>query len=201
MVARRDTRLATTLLLIAGMGLMLSGCFSISKYHLGYHHYDDGRMEYDVVSKDSVPESEPFEQACIERFVNYKLESMKPVLAPKIRKKVGTRTLRRLNNKLKKTYGFTGTYERIQLVPRSKVLDEAALKNAFVHYDLVSSNYLLRGKHDAVVQLYMTKVNGELRLSGFEVVAYAPTNPRAKNPPISYIYPESTKKKSGRKGS
>ncbi len=187
-----------SVLLIAGMALMQSGCFSISKYHLGYHHFDDGRMEFVVVSKDSVPEVEPFEQACIEMFVQYKLESMKPVLAPKLRQKVGTRTLRRLNKRLKKTYGFSGTYERIQLVPRSTVLDEAALKNAFVHYDLVSSNYLLKGSQDAVLQLYMTKINGELRLSGFEVVAYAPTNPSTKNPPISYIYPERTKKRGAR---
>jgi hypothetical protein len=126
------------------------------------------------------------------------METLKPVLSPKISRALSSKTLRRLNGKLKKTYAFDGTYERIQLLPRKTKLDEAALRNAFTYYDLVSSNYLLRGKTDAMVQLYMTRVNGELRLSGFEVLDYAPENPGRNNRLISYIYPESSKKKSGK---
>ena len=189
------TRHAFRLLCAAGVLLALGGCFAISQYHLGYHHYPDGRMVYDVVSRDSVMDAGLFEEECVKNFVSYKMESLKPSFSPDLNRSLDTATLRRLNKKLKKDYGFNGGYERIRLILQSRKIDKAALKDAFQYYDTVSSNYLLKGSTNAILQLYITRINGEYRLSGFEIVSYGPERPDDTDPVISFIYPESMKKK------
>jgi hypothetical protein len=94
---------------------------------------------------------------------------------------------------MKSRYDFTGSYERLKLVPVKFMLDEAATSNAFEYYDLVGADYLLKGSTDAVVRLYMVKINGEVRLAGFEIMDYA-ANPKGSNKKLKYIFPESIDK-------
>ena len=186
-------KLTIRLLCIAAIALFAAGCLSISQYHLGYHNFGNGKMAHSVVSQSSVVGIEEFEERCVKDFISYKVESLKPVFAPKLGKTMDSATLVALNAKLKSIYGFSGGYERLQMIPRKTMLDEATGKNAFDYYDLVNANYLLKGTANAILGLYMIKVDGEVQLAGFDVKDYG-QNPNGNNPPIKYIFPESIDK-------
>jgi hypothetical protein len=172
---------------------LLVGCLFISQYHLGYHHFGNGKMGYGVVSSSSVGGLEGFEESCAKAFACRNVESLKPLLAPKLGQALDNSLSATIDDKLKDVYETDGTYQRLQIVPRSTMLDEAAGRDAFGYYDLVNANYLLKGKTNAVVCLYMTKVDGEVRLAGFEILDHD-KNPAGNNPPMKYIFPESVDK-------
>jgi hypothetical protein len=153
----------------------------------------DGRLGDSIVSNSSVKGIEPFEEGCIKHFADYNTESLRPIFAPKIDQALDNASLAEIDNAMKSLYGFTGSYERLKLVPVKFMMDEAATTNAFDYYDLVGADYLLRGSTDAVVRLYMVKINGELRLAGFEIMDFA-ANPKGNNKKMKYIYPESVDK-------
>lgn len=185
-------RLSKAVILFVGVIVpLITGC--VSQYHLGYHHLGDGKLGDSIVSKNSVKGLEIFEERCIKDFADYKIESLKSVFAPKIDQALDNASLTEINNTMKSRYGFTGSYERLKVVPVKFMLDEAATTNAFEYYDLVGSDYLLKGSTDAVVRLYMVKINGELRLAGFEIMDFA-ANPKGNNKKLKYIYPESIDK-------
>lgn len=180
-------------LFLSFLTIFLSGCFSISQYHLGYHHYGDGKLYYGVVSKESVAALDSFEDECIRKFVDYKIESLRPLFSPKTNDALSDALLFDLNKKLEEQYGFNGTFQKIKLTHQKTMLDEAAAKDAFEYYDLISARYHLKGSTDAVIEIFMTKYNGELRLSGFTVMDFV-ENQSGNNQPVKYIFPESTDK-------
>jgi len=176
----------------AVMIFLVAGC-SISQYHLGYHHFGNGKMGYSVVSSSSVVGIEEFEVQCAKALASGNAESIRPLLAPKLDQALDSSAVATINNRLKAVYQTDGSYERLQLVPRKTMLDEAAVKNAFDYYDLVNANYLLKGKTAAVARLYMTKIDGAIRLAGLEIVD-KDQNPNGNNILIKYIFPESVDK-------
>ncbi len=90
-------------------------------------------------------------------------------------------------------YGFSGQYERLQIVQSLMASDEAAFKDAFEYYDFVRADYLLKGSTNAVVRLFMTKLEGNLKLAGFVVIDYE-ANPKGNHEIVKFIYPESEDK-------
>ena len=123
-------------------------------------------MGYGVVSLKSVQGLDEFEGLCIKALASCDAESLRPLLAPQLARGLDSDSVTAINSRLKDVYRVDGSYERLQMVPRTTMLDEAAAKNAFDYYDLVSANYLLKGKTRAVARLYMTKVDGERVLQG-----------------------------------
>ena len=183
----------TKVRLLLGCIVVVSIMGCVNQYHLGYHHLGDGKLGNSIVSNSSAEGLEPFEEHCIKDFADYKTESLRSVFAPKIDQALDNAQLSEINSAMKSRYDFTGTYERLKLVSVKFMLDEAATSNAFEYYDLVGADYLLKGSADAVVRLYMVKINGGVRLAGFEIMDYD-ANPKGNNKKLKYIFPESIDK-------
>jgi hypothetical protein len=188
---RHSAKQKIRLLLGSIVALFIAGC--VNQYHLGYHHLGEGKLGDSIVSNSSAQGLEPFEEHCIKEFAEYKIESLRPLFAPKIDQALDNAQLSEINAAMQNRYGFRGSYERLKLVPVKFMLDEAATANAFEYYDLVGADYLLKGTTDAVVRLYMVKINKEVRLAGFEIMDYA-ANPKGNNKKLKYIFPESVDK-------
>lgn len=169
--------------------LILSGC-AVGQYHLGYHNMGTDKYWYGAVGIKYVQDLEAFEIASVDKIVNYKFEELYNTFAPKLKEGINLDKLKDINTTLKNTYEFNGNYERLLLVPQKSMIDEGVGKDAFKFYDFVGADYLLKGKMEAVIKLYMYKIDNKVKIVGFEIMDYGENQQGESNPVIRYIYPE-----------
>jgi hypothetical protein len=95
---------------------------------------------------------------------------------------------------LKKQFDFTGQYER-RAVPRlpTTSLDEGVRAEPFDYYDLVSTQFRLSGKTNALVRVYTTAIGSEIKISGFAIFKDG-SREEARNPPVFHVAPETIDK-------
>lgn len=172
--------------------LLICGC-SVSQYHLGYHHMGDNKTMYSVVSGGVDEMTSPLEKAIIGNLTTYELTQLRQYFAPKIASSVTDANLNDTAEKLKNTYALTGKSERIKVVGQYFMLDEGNMKKPFEFYDFVGADYILYGKTTAVARLYMTQIDGAVKLCGFVIMDEKP-NDNGNNPSIKYLFPESIDK-------
>lgn len=168
---------------------MLTSC-AVGQYHLGYHNLGTDKYGYGAVGDKYVQDLEPFEVACVDKIVNYKINEMYEHFAPTIKEKLKPEQLVKLNNTLKDRYTYNGKYRRLLLVQQKSMLDEGVMKDAFKFYDFVGAAYLLEGNVNSVVKLYIYKIDSKLKLIGFEFMDYEKNPHGENNPVIRYTYPE-----------
>ena len=168
---------------------LLSGC-SVSPYHLGYHHLGQGRLLYSVVSGKTDKQTGCFENQTMGYFTGYDAESLHSTFSPKLASKLSPDHLIEIMKQIKDQYELNGLYERMKLVDQSYGLSKGNRKDAFSYYDMVSAEYYLFGQSDALIRLFISKLDGELMISGFEI-ADAESNPKGNNDMIEYVFPES----------
>ena len=169
------------------LSLICPGC-SVSQYHIGYHNLGTNTFA-GIVSGRTDKQTKQLEDRSIAAIIQSDVQMLHQAFAPKLAAAVGPDKLNIVLTNMKSDYQFLGPYERRRLVDVGFKLDEGNMQDAFKYYDMVGAGFLLRGRPDAIVTLLMTRVNGEIKLCGFEVTGTGPSSGT-----IRYVYPESVDK-------
>ncbi len=179
--------IAVVLLMIS----VLSGC-ATSKFHIGYHHTEDKGEILMRTSKSVVEESKLFEERCVGAFIRYDLSLIKNMLASKLTTKMTVEEIEKVNEILKGRYKFTDLVSQLYLgnnIPNSIPYSS----DNYERFDYIESGYILEGTPGAMVKLQTTKVNGELKLSGFVVIS-EPNDPNPDKKALNYFFFETEDK-------
>lgn len=170
--------------------VFLLGCSMSSEYHIGVHYLGSKEAYAGVVSKQVNEVTQPFEELCIESLTRNDMVTFKGLFTDLAFQNIQAGSFDKLKGVIRNTYKFNGQYERLKRVTTGwGGHDEAHYRDTFAYYDFVEVVYRLYGESDAVVHLYITAVQKNLRLSGFAVYDADPINNERKLS-VQYLFPE-----------
>jgi hypothetical protein len=170
--------------------LLLVAC--ASRYHAGVHYLGNGRTATSVVSRETDKFSEPIEERALTSLTTNNLTALQTLMTPSVLNDIPQESWQALEEAIRNRFKFTRHYELMPLVNAGGRLDEALFENPFAYYDFVEARYLLYGNVNAFADLYLTEVDGQLKLSGF---ALRDADPKINQPFLMrYLRPETTDK-------
>jgi hypothetical protein len=181
--------------LILFLSFFIAGCSN--KYLVGYHYLGNNEFVPGMVSEKTEELSRPFEEKCIQTIITADMELFRSLFTEKLSKAVPEEDLVKLKEAMQNHYKPT-RYQRLKATDQGgerlhAELDTDVLLNGFKHYDYIEALYLLYGASISVVHLYITEVEGNLRLSGFDL-SDAYSRKKEKTFSIKYLVPETVDK-------
>lgn len=179
------------MLIMASLGPTLAGCRAVSPYHLARTQKADGRLAYNLVAHDAVAAMAKTEDAWAHAFAGGHFDRLRPDLAPRAARELTPARWNDIRAYLKNRYRLDGTAAPLRVTPAGSVAGSRLSRDPLATYDMISCFYELGGDPPAVLELFYTRIDGSVRISGFRL-ADRDTNPAGNNPPLSHVYPETT---------
>ncbi len=173
--------------------IFFSGC-ALSQHHVGYHYLGENHPMngWSIVSKNTYELVGDIEKECIKYILTNDMPSFRKLYANRLNKKVNDKILKGISSSID-NYQLSGNFEQIVLVPQSHMLDEGAASDPFDYYDYIGSKFVLFGKENMIVDLYIAKIDDEFKSCGFSIYNEKKTYNKD-NHPNRYLYPESIDK-------
>lgn len=168
--------------------LSLSAC-AVSRHHLGFHDAGSGDRRFSMVGERFVKDLSAVEAFWVKSLAEGRVESLRPEMAPALSGALSMEEARKAGDKIVNAFGPTGYYEIVSFGVPFFSLKEGVKRDPFAHYDMVGTAFELDGKIPTALRLYVTKVDGALRICGFEVY---PRNEgdRAIGKEVRFVFPE-----------
>jgi hypothetical protein len=175
------------------IGVGFGGCLP-SHYRMGYHQLslDPPHAVVSPVSHKVDALAAGIEERFISRLAKTDAAGALPLLAPALRSEFTGDVIATVTATLAE-YGFTGRHELVIVNEGPTfVLDNAVIKPPFRFFDYVGATYRLEGAVEAQVRVFVTEVDGQARVCGFELAPAKGIKSQA--PPLRFLAPESVDK-------
>jgi len=184
--------LRVRILIVAVSSFLLCGC-SVSRTHIGFHHFGKGALGDSVVGKKYVEGLRDQEDIWMTRVARLELEELSEDFAPQLAATLIPAVREKLLPQLKRDYGPSGYFTRRRFGTPRYSTGEAVRRDAFDRYDMVGFAYIMEGKVPANVQFYLTRVEGAVKICGLEITPIG-ESAREKAKDVRFVLPETVDK-------
>ncbi|MFC1585905.1 hypothetical protein ACFL5V_10195 [Fibrobacterota bacterium] len=169
--------------------ILVTGC-SVSYHYVGYLVSED-KYRHGFVSRKTEEAGKEFEVRCMKALLGESRTGLNELFTNRLLKSITRDSLALISSILKQRYLADGYFRVLEngLNLRSSIGDRVLRKNGFEHYDFIQVSYLVQGKKDARVELFITEIYKELKLCGIKIrdMDYAPLGERFE---IQWLAPE-----------
>ncbi len=168
---------------------LLNGC-AVSRHHLGFRNLGANDRPFSMVGERYVKNLSAVEAFWVKTLAAGNLDALAPVMAPRLSEALSNPAVRQKTTlKIRTAYGMSGEYEIVSFGVPFFSLQPGVKKDAYDYYDMLGTAFKMEGKIAASMKLYVTKVDGELKLCGFEIY---PDNEgdREAGRDVRFVFPE-----------